>query len=260
MAIYDILQIFSVSILSAVWLTIFYKRDFEFGRCLSCRNGYLIALIFAWVLVYATNSLELTVVISFGTLVHVCKELQTLVLEEKVKCLVLGVSLIFTRIFPAEYLACGAALCALSQLLRWPIRLKNALRELRIIFGPVYTICTTGSCIQADFTSTYLIIATILALVASILLRPDNNEVLKVLNKFGLPIPTQQCRKLVHGLFMFISFLCMIYIIAHSRVGAIDYRFFYVICVIAIVNICMYTFVADLPRKIVRILSGIVPN
>ncbi len=257
MAIYNILQIFSVS----VWLTIFYKRDFEFGRYWSCRKGYLIALIFAWGLVYATDSLELTVVISFGTLVYVCKEVQTLVLAEIIKFLVLGVSLIFTRIFPAEYLAYGAALCALSQLLRWPIRLKTALREFRIIFGPVYTICTTGSCIQADFTSTLLIIATILALVASILLRPDNSEVLKVLNKFGLPIPTQQCRKLVHGLFMFISFiLCMIYIIAHSQVGAIDSRFFYVICVIAIVNICMYTFVADLPRTIVRILSGIVPN
>jgi hypothetical protein len=262
MAIWNILQVFSIYILSGVWLTIFYKRDFEFKRHLICRIRYIIVLILVWGAVYSANIRVLTVLTSFGTLVYVRTELQALALEERIKCIALGFSLLITRVWEVEYLVCITVFCALTQLLRWPISLKNKLRESRIIFGPVYTIFAVGSWIRADLTSSLILtVAAILALVASILLRPDNNEVLKLLNCLGLPIPSQQCRKMAHGLCMFVSFVfCLVYIIILSQAGAIDSRVFYAICSIAAVNICMYICVADLPRKIIRKLLTVFRN
>ena len=255
MDFYDILRVISCSMVSASWLTIFYKRNFEFSLHLrgQVRSSFALIFVLGLACSYVANFRMLTVVIAIGTLLYVWRESQDLLLEEKVKCAVLGVSLVLVYVLQAEYLACGAVLCALSQLLRWPISLKTKLREFRIVLGPVYTVFIVGSSIQSDSTSTLLTLAMSLALIASILLRPDNNEVLKVLNNFGLPIPNPQCKKMAHGFFMFISFLlCVMHIVDLSQAGALDSRVFYMIVIIAIVNACMYIFVADLPRRVVR--------
>ena len=256
MNFYDILQVLVCSALAALWLTIFYKKNFDIDRHFKCRVWSIFVLIPAWGLVYLCGAhckVLYTVVIAFGTLVYVCIELQTLVIEEKGKCVVLGASLVCVYFFQAKYLACGAAVCALSQLLRWPLQWKNKLREFRIVLGPAYTIFIVGSCIQSVPSSTLLTFASILALLASILLRPDNNEVLRLLeHQFGLPIPSSQCRKMTHGLCMFISFvLCTSYIYITDD---LDSRVFYVIMSIAVLNTCMYLFVADLPARIVTLL------
>mgnify|MGYP002803395036 CR=1 FL=1 len=256
MDFYDILQVISCSMLFALWLTIFYKRDFEFTLHLRGQVRSFFGLIFAWGLayLYGPNIRMLTVVIAFGTLVYVWRKSQDLSLEEKVKCVVLGVSLVLVNFLQAEYLACGAVLCALSQLLRWPVRLKSTLREFRIVFGPVYTVFIVGSSVQSDPTSTLLRFAMSMALVASIPLRPDNNEVLTVLNNFGLSIPNPQSKKMAHGFFMFTSFvLCLIHIVDLFQTGALDSRVFCTIVIIASINACMYIFVADLPRRLLRI-------
>ena len=211
----DFLQRFSLSMLHGVWLTIFFKRDFTFGEHLTCRVKYLIFLLPIWLVVFLVNSSPLVLAVSVGTLLYVWKELQELAREEKVKCVVLGISLMLAYALDSEYLACIAVFCALTQLLRWPISLKKTLREFRIVFGPVYTIFIVGSCIQANFTSNLLKVAAILAFLASILLRPDNNETLKI---FTSKVPSQPCRKMTHGFFMFLSFYAEIqYAVSESN-------------------------------------------
>ena len=239
----DFLQRFSLSMLHGVWLTIFFKRDFTFGEHLTCRVKYLIFLLPIWLVVFLVNSSPLVLAVSVGTLLYVWKELQELAREEKVKCVVLGISLMLAYALDSEYLACIAVFCALTQLLRWPISLKKTLREFRIVFGPVYTIFIVGSCIQANFTSNLLKVAAILAFLASILLRPDNNETLKI---FTSKVPSQPCRKMTHGFFMFLSFLlCLRYIVG----GTIP--MLRVVKLIAFVNIVMYICVADFPRVLI---------
>ena len=234
MDFYDILRVISLSMVSALGLTIFYKRNFEFAMHLWGQIRFF-GLIFAWGLAYLYGA---NVVIAIGTLLYVWRGSQ-----EKVKCVVLGVSLVLVNVLQAEYLACAAVLCALSQFLRSPIWLKNKLREFRIVLGPVYAILVVGSSIQSDPTSTLMTFAMIFALVASILLRPDNNEVLRVLNKFGLPIPRARCKKMAHGLFMFASFvLCVIHIVNLFVAGALDSCVFCTTVMISIVNACMYIF------------------
>ena len=245
----DFLQRFSLSMLHGVWLTIFFKRDFTFGQHLTCRVKYLIVLVIIWLVVFLVNSIPLALAVSLGTLVYVWKELQELAREEKVKCVVLGISLMLAYALNSEYLACIAVFCALTQLLRWPASLKDFLRELRIVFGPVYTIFIVGSCIQANCTSILLNVAAILALVASIFLRPDNNETLKI---FTSEVPSYQCRKMTHGFFMFASFLlCLAFIVGRFLIGTITYPVLRVVVLLtALVNIVMYICVADFPRRI----------
>mgnify|MGYP002803584271 FL=1 len=242
--------------LSALWLTIFYKRNFKFTLHLRGQVTSFFGLNFAWGLVYlyGANIRKLTLVVAIGTLFYVLRKSQQLSLAEKGKCAALGVSFVLVYSLQAKHLACIVVFCALSQLLRWPVCLKNTLRELRIIFGPVYTVFIVGSSVQSDPTSTLLILAMILALVASILLRPDNDEVLKVLNNFGVPIPSPQCKKRAHGFFMFTSFvLCVIHVVYLFQAGAVDSRVLCTVVIIAVINSCMYIFVADLPRRLLRI-------
>ena len=249
----QVIQAITLSMLFGVWLTIFFKRDFKFKEYLSCRVRYVIFLPTWLMVLLLINSDFLTVATSVGTLAYVCLELKELAFEEKWKCVALGFSLMLVRVLNAECQACIAVLCALTQLLRWPIDLKNKLRELRIIFGPVYTIFIVGSsrsCIKADFASVLLNIAAGLALLASILLRPDNSETLRVLLT---NVPTTQYRKMTHGLSMFFSFLlCMAYIVNAFLTGAISTLVLCAVGVIALVNFFMYICVADFPRMLIK--------
>ena len=247
----QVIQVTTLPMLFGVWLTIFFKRDFKFEEHLSCRVWYFIFLIPIWPMVLLLIGSDfLTLVTSVGTLAYVCVELKELTFEEKVKCVALGVSLVLVRDLNAERQACIAVFCALTQLLRWPNDLKKILRELRIIFGPVYTIFIVGSCIKADFASVLLNIAAVLALLASILLRPDNNETLRVLLT---KVPNTQCRKTTHGFLMFSSFLlCVAYIFNPFLTDAISALVLRAVGLTALVNFFMYTCVADFPRKIIK--------
>ena len=248
---YDLLQKSSWSLLLGAWLTIFYKRDFEFQKHVRPRIACIIFLILFWSFMYFKNIQMLSVILSIGTLIYVLNELQQFAMEEKLKAIALAFSLMGGYLFSSKYLVCAAVFCALTQLLRWPISLKKSLRELRIIFGPMYTVMVVFSCIQDDLNSRLLLFAMVFALFASIVLRPDNNEVLKVLNRFALTIPSQQCRKMTHGFCMFFSFiLCMLYIYIFQT-DRIETCILCLVFVIAIINVTMYIFVADFPRKII---------
>ena len=245
---YDLLQKSSLSLLLGTWLTIFYKRDFEFQKHVRGRIWCIIFLILSWSFMYLKDIQMLNVIFSIGTLIYIWNELQQFATKEKLKTIALAFSLMGGYLFSSKYLVCAAVFCALTQLLRWPISLKKYLREFRIIFGPMYTVVVVFSYIK-DLNSRLLLFAMALALFASIPLRPDNNEVLKLLNMFGLNIPSEQWRKMTHGLCMFCSFiLCMLYIFQTDR---IETWLLFVVFVIAIINVTMYIFVADFPRKIV---------
>ena len=245
---YDLLQKSSWSLLLGAWLTIFYKRDFQFQNHVRPRIACIIFLILFWSSMYFKNIQMLSVILSIGTLIYVLNELQQFAMEEKLKAIALAISLMGDYLFSSKYLVCAAVFCALTQLLRWPISLKKSLRELRIIFGPMYTVMVIFSYIQDDLNSRLLLFAMFFALFASIVLRPDNNE---VLNRFALTIPSQQCRKMTHGFCMFCSFiLCMLYIYIF-QMDRIEAWLLCLVFVIAIINVTMYIFVADFPRKIV---------
>ncbi|XP_028406894.1 uncharacterized protein LOC114529333 [Dendronephthya gigantea] len=253
----DSLGIVSLSMLTGLFLTIFYKRDFKFHAHLRCRMGHIVCLSLMWGLVYLTDQSAFEVVVAIGTLVYVLKEQRfSLASEEKVKCLALGISLMIAYFSESQTLTPLAIVFALTQLLRWPIDLKNRLRELRIVCGPVYTIFAVGSWLQSSPTSNLLRSAAFLSLVASIFLRPDNNEVLKVLNYFG-SIPSSHSRKIIHGFCMFASFiLCFLYFVNVVTTSTVNTCIFCILCFVAVVNIAMYIFVAEFPRFAVKWLKG----
>ena len=249
MSLHDFSGILSLSMLFGLLLTIFYKRNFKFNVHLRCRMRHIVCLSLAWGLVYLTGHTAFKVFVASGTLYYMWKGLQDLAIEEKVKCLVLGTSLILVYFWESQTLTCLSIFFALTQLLRWPARLKKLLREPRIICGPVYTIFTIGSCVQSNPTSISLCMAAFLSLLASVFIRPDNDEVLKVLKCSG-SIPTQQKRKMSHGFCMFASFIsCFVSFVTTSAMGEL---IFCILCVIAFVNILMYIFVAEFPRCAVK--------
>lgn len=96
-----------------------------------------------------------------------------------------------------------------TQFLRWPERLKNSLREVRINFGPAYVLIVIGTWLKnvdGVFSNKFLLVAALCSFVAAIFLRPDNAEILKL---FRVPVPNTVQRMVSHGFLMLISFLCM---------------------------------------------------
>ena len=248
----EYLSLKSISLLGlfGTVLTIFYKKDFTFrGHVGHLKTGFNLLAVWAFSLLC-----ERIVVTAFiapvFTLVYVVREMQDLAIEEKIKSLVLSTAAFLCTILSGDILACLAVLCAMTQLLRWPIDLKNHLREVRIIFGPVYPILVLGGCIQLDFTSDLLKLSSCSSLVAAVLLRPDNNEVLKFVEVVGLSVPSSKSRKLTHGLLMFVSLVCIMVYLTMSpdihRVILAGAMF------VGGLGVLLYGFAAELPGKICR--------
>lgn len=119
---------------------------------------------------------------------------------------------------------------ATTQLLRWPSSLKMRLRSIRTVFGPSYAILIAGACIRETFALTdseafqltyqfrspsLLECAAASSILASVLFRPDNQEVLAMFfwslpikNWEGTPSPKQH--KHIHALLMIVSYICMV--------------------------------------------------
>lgn len=97
---------------------------------------------------------------------------------------------------------------ATTQFLRKPDRLRELLREPRILFGPIYVIMMSAGLRFCPFQhlDRPIVITTILAvlctIVATVFLRPDNNQLLQLV----LPeskIPSPSTRQVLHGYLLF---------------------------------------------------------
>ena len=244
----EYLSLKSISLLGlfGTVLTIFYKKDFTFrGHVGHLKTGFNLLAVWAFSLLC-----ERTFIAPVFTLVYVVREMQDLAIEEKIKSFVLSTAAFLCTILSGDILDCLAVLCAMTQLLRWPTDLKNHLREVRIIFGPVYPILVLGGCIQLGFTSHLLKLSSCSTLVAGIFLRPDNNEVLKFVEAVGLSVPSPKARKLTHGLLMFVSLVC---IMVHLTMSPDIHRVILTgVMFVGGLGVLLYAFAAELPRKICR--------
>lgn len=250
-------QFYSLSNLLGLWLTIFYKKDFKFKEHFGTRLKMVImtiisALFWAFGLFYQ-NQWAVIVVVSGLTFGYVIMEMLDLVREELIKSIVLGFTVFLVFYLSVDSLAPLAVVCAITQLLRWPTRLKNYLREPRIIFGPVYALLAIGAWIKSDLTSYLLFVSEIAVFFASIFLRPDNNELLQFLVFLGLSIPSAHKRKMAHGFLMFLSMIClMVYLLMSSSVREMAIA---VTLFVGVINVVFYVFVADFPRKVWNTLA-----
>ena len=244
------LQLLSSSHLFGLFLTIFYRKDFTFRKYVAPRGTKIIILGLFWASSQLYDSVYRSVVTLGIILAFFRDAFPDLAIKEKVKSVVLSTTLLVIHATSGDTLAGLAVSCAFTQFLRWPTSVKNYLRELRIIFGPVYALLAIGACAQSDFKSNLFTTSTCAVSLAAIFLRPDNNEVLQFV-VFWRPInPSTQTRKWIHGCLMFLSMICLIWYLAiYSNIG----RMFLagITCTDAF-NVLLYIFVADFPRKIWR--------
>eukprot|EP00050_Salpingoeca_kvevrii_P008260 m.301813 g.301813 ORF g.301813 m.301813 type:complete len:432 (+) comp14934_c0_seq1:1003-2298(+) len=107
------------------------------------------------------------------------------------------------------------ALCALSQMLRYPIEVKLSCRPIREILGPVFPIVAAACAWHKG--GTWDLAAGAGAVLAATVLRPDNDAVILVLRMRLKPM----LRQVLHGALMMLAFLqlCELNTPFHAAVG-----------------------------------------
>ena len=188
-------------------LAIFFKRRFSFK--VSTRKDVLDVLpVFLASFVIRFGLVGL--VLGLGALLYSnYKHIN----DEMVKTIALSVSIhaaVYTD-WDENTFACLALAFATTQFLRKPDKLKQWLREPRVICGPVYVIlicaglrfCSTE---QLSLTSGTTGIAALCSILAGVFFRPDNNETLKLFVPQS-KIPTTSQRQVAHGVLLFAGFL-----------------------------------------------------
>ena len=236
------------SAVSGTVLTIFFKKNFRLQNDAQPHLPLAMGLGILWApaAIYALPS-PVQAVQAGLTALCVLKEMRVLTRVEQIKALVLSSCVLLPSVAPdcPQLFSLLAVGCATTQFLRWPVALKDFLRELRIICGPTYVLLVVGAA-WAHFgrtpSSVLPIVAASLASFASVFLRPDNSEVVQ---RLGLPTPSTSARKLSHGAFMFSSFVC---ITAHS-LWFHDSSATYWAVGFGLANSLLYLSVADFPRK-----------
>jgi len=190
---------FALSILSARILTVFYMRSFrisKMGKLMLWESMLCLFLILLDFFDIAANLLA--AVVSVYAL-FMRKNLD----NDLVKCYALAAT-IYMSVFcnvSLMYLSRIAVLLAFSQLLRNPVWLKEKLREPRIIAGPMYTIVAVSGLRFINPANLWVIFPVSCSFVATVFFRPDNNEMLNILDRRI----TYSRKRQTHGLLMFIS-------------------------------------------------------
>ena len=133
--------------------------------------------------------------------------------SERIKAVVISITILLSAILSREMLGTGAALVAITQFLRKPNRLKNALSRCRIMFGPVYVVLMAAAGVQfidsQRLCSSAVSLTTAFSpLTAAIFFRPDNFEVLKLICPNWVSLRPLRIRS-IHGLLMFYSLLAV---------------------------------------------------
>ena len=240
-----------LSICVGTGLTIFYKKNFRWERHVVPVRETVAALLRLFLIpitVISETSFPRRASQAFLTSARTAKEKICLPPEEKLKALVLSSCVLLPSVAPdcPQLFSRLAVGCATTQFLRWPVELKDFLRELRIICGPAYVLLVVEAA-WAHFgrtpSSVLPIVAASLASFASVFLRPDNSELVQ---RLGLPIPSTSARKLSHGAFMFLSSVC---ITAHSLWFHNSTAVYWTVFGLGLANSLLYLAVADFPRK-----------
>lgn len=210
MAFLEYLLAISLSLWTGVKLTIFFKRSFDWILHVHPRCGLDSAIL---ILLLSQLWLEqvwmLQIITMMSSLFSVKMDTRQILIanEERLKALVLCVCIIVSWMTEkgSSILPTMSIFFALTQFLRWPVRLKDYLREARIICGPAYPLAVIGAWLKSS-NSLVLEVAALCSSLAAIFFRPDNSEVLTLLR---LPVPSSQRRKVCHAVLMLFSLLCI---------------------------------------------------
>lgn len=214
------LQSFVLLVLSSVLLgrslTIFFKRDFSFHDHSSLVLYDGLALVTASILGLAPLSYNIGELFALAALLYSIYRYKN---DELVKTLTLSISIYIVMGVDWRQVTfdCVTLVLATTQYLRRPDRLKEALREMRIILGPVYVIsvCSGIRFLSWKMHSLIRVLSVLSSVVAAVFFRPDNNETLKLMfSKSG--IPTTDVRRRVHGYLMFSSYVVTIAMVLYN--------------------------------------------
>ena len=225
-------------------VTIYYRKNFDW---MDCYAEHLVELLVVLVCAqnrfqenYVATVLKDGILFAFTLVVMTCHLKSS---EEVAKAILVAASL---RLVLSEAgsvpVLTWTATCgmATTQLLRWPPAMKDYLRTLRTVCGPIYTILTVGACLKQNVwngapssgvvfkcsgrlrSPTILDLAAVLSLIGSFLFRPDNASTWLLLSRCwngtikrwggAAWSPSQDFArtKRMHASSMVVSFLCMV--------------------------------------------------
>jgi len=189
--------------------TIFYKRTFDVKYHLAILLKELTCLCVAWLVSYLLNDWSI-VVIGYLAIVLTWRH-QYVLKDDNIKCCFASLA-IFVSFFydiQEDKMLSLSLFIATSQFLRQPECMKEYLRTVRVICGPVYVIIALASLrhVNCSFEtiSVLRILATFSILTAAILFRPDNLVTFRILS--FLPVPRFSNRKKIHGALMVVAML-----------------------------------------------------
>jgi hypothetical protein len=232
------------SIIAFLWLgsrlSIFFRRRFEVSsqhirpvRDLSSlgmallvqRIGLLASELGKW----QTVDPNCMLLLLGSSLIELVTRLETA--QEVIKSFILAYSIHLAVYAPVEDLV-WIAVCvvAATQLSRWPESLKHQLRGVRTVCGPCYAILVVGayakesngyfkysfnSAVTVESTSPTLKCAAMASVLASIVFRPDNQQLWNALFKHQTFVASVRIfdgnrHKYVHACLMLLSYGCML--------------------------------------------------
>ena len=229
-------------------LSIFYKKSFTFrDEGLKDITLTVSAVFLHIIAVYIEDAFGIAgKIFSFGLMAFMFFEtFYKMDWSERIKAVIISVTILICRIRSRETLGICAAVVAISQFLRKPNSLKNALSTSRIMLGPVYFLLMAGAGMQfidsQKICNSALSLTTAFSpLVAATFFRPDNFELLKVIcpNCFYIIRPPRI--RSIHGLLMFYSLLA----ITLNSLWPTPAR-----C-IAATDLILYILFSDFPKKL----------
>ena len=202
-----------ILIVVGLLLSIFYKKSFTFrDEGLNDITLTVSAVFLHIITIYTEDAFGTTgKIFSFGLMAFAFFEtFYHMDWSERIKAVIISVTILICRITSGEALGICAAVVAISQFLRKPNSLKNALSTFRIMLGPVYFLLMAGAGMQfidsqRICNSALSLITAVSPLVAATFFRPDNFELLKLVCPNCFNIIRPPLIRSIHGLLMFFS-------------------------------------------------------
>ena len=211
-----------VSMMTGIFLSLFYRRSFTFAdaRFKDIKWVGLAVFLHIMIVCYVADAFtrigKIGRILSFLLIIIACsRTFYHMESSERIKTVMISSTILICSTTTREKLATYAALVAITQFLRKPERLKNALSTCRIMFGPVYVLLMAGAGIQfMDVKKIYESLLSFTAgfspIIAATLFRPDNFELLKLACPERLIMRIQIIRSF-HGLLMCCSLFSILF-------------------------------------------------
>ena len=246
----DMVAFIYISLLIGLFLSLFFKKSFSFKN--EGPKGVrrtVLAVVLYMIVVEAEDALgtQRKIFSIFSLLrmtIAFCRTFYHMEWSERIKAIVISITILLSSTLSREILGTIAALVAITQFLRKPNILKNALSRCRIMFGPVYIVLMAAAGVQfidsLGLCSSLVSLTTALSpLAAAVFFRPDNFEVLelvcpKCVKDFLRPPRIRS----IHGLLMFYSLLA----VTLNSLWPSETRW------IALIDIILYLLLSDFPK------------